>query len=179
MSKLTLMRTEQPLPEGAAMDGARALLFGSLDGFRAEDKRAWRNFWRRFVKMEPGELAQAEMVIPRNGKFHRRFFALLNVGFEHWQSGRKHKTYKGQPVLKSFDTFREDIIVLAGFYDQHFDVRDRMVLKAKSISFAAMDDTEFEKLYSAVSDVLLEHVLTHYKRDDLDEVVERIMKFNL
>lgn len=180
MSKIAIVRTDHAMPDQRALDGARALLFGALDGFSREDKSAWRRFWKRLLRLQPGEMAQAEMVFPRNGKFHRKFFALLTVGFEHWQSGRKHKTHNGQPVLKNFETFREDITVLAGFYEQHFDVRGRMVLKAKSISFAKMDDIEFERLYGAVSDVLLEHVLTNYAgRDELDEVVEKVMRFNV
>jgi hypothetical protein len=178
--KISIMRTEQALPTGPALEGARALLFGAIDGFGKDGQRAWRRIWKRIIGMEPGELAQVEMVVPRNSKFHRKFFALLTVGFEHWQSGRKHKSYKGRPVEKNFDTFREDITVLAGFYEQHFDVRGRMKLKAKSISFAAMDDVEFERLYGAVADVLLSHVLTTYAgRDELDEVVEKVMRFNV
>jgi hypothetical protein len=180
MTTITVIRTERELPRGVALDGARQLLFGALDGFGKDGQRAWRRIWKRLINMEPGELAKVEMSIPRNGKFHRKFFALLNVGFEHWQSGRKHKTYKGRPVEKNFETFREDITVMAGFYEQHFDVRGNMVLKAKSISFAKMDDIEFERLYSAVADVLLAHVLTSYAgRDELDEVVEKVMRFNV
>lgn len=176
MSSITIMRTDKAMP--SCLDVVSDFLFGAFDGFNREDRRAWRSFWKRVKSMEPGELAKVEMVIPRNGKFHRKFFALLSVGFSHWQSGRKHKTFKGQPVEKNFDTFREDITVLAGFYEQHFDVRGRMVLKAKSISFAKMDDAEFERLYNAVADVLLENVLTTYAgRAELDEVVSRIMSF--
>ncbi|MCR4303702.1 MAG: DUF1367 family protein [Gallionella sp.] len=177
MSQINILRTDMELPD---MEAAGKFLFGALDGFTREDRAAWRRFWKRLKDMEPGEMARVEAVVPRNGKFHRKFFALLTVGFEHWQSGRKHKTYKGRPVQKNFETFREDITVLAGFYEQHFDVRGNMVLKAKSISFAKMDDIEFERLYNAVADVLLAHVLTTYAgRDELDEIVEKVMRFNV
>ena len=177
MTAITVMRTDIALP--ANMEAASDLLFRSFDGYDTASRRAWRRVWKRMTSMEPGELVQVDMSIPRNGKFHRKFFALLNVGFECWQSGRKHKTHNGQPVIKNFDTFREDIIVLAGFYEQHFDVRGRLVLKAKSIKYSKMDDMEFEKLYDAVADKLLEHVLTTYNgRTQPDEVVEKIMRFH-
>ena len=128
--------------------------------------------------MEPGEIAVAEMVIPRNGKFHRRFFAMLNVGFDAWEPARKRKTYKGLAMVKNFDQFREDVIIAAGFYDQTFDLRGRMVLRAQSMSFANMDDAGFEALYSAVATVLLADVLKTYAgRDELDRVVDRMLGF--
>jgi len=53
-----------------------------------------------------------------------------------------------------------------------------MKLKAKSISFANMDDAEFEKVYSAVADVLLNGVLVRYSgRSELDVVVNQILGF--
>lgn len=176
MSKITLTRTNQALP--ANLDAARALLFESLKGMGEKADRSWKRFWGRMVKMEPGELAEVEVRIPRNPKFHRKFFALLNVGFDAWEPARKRKTYRGIPMLKNFERFRHDITILAGFYEQTFDLKGRMVLEAKSISFSNMDDAQFEEVYSAVTDVLLREVLTTYKgRAELDEVVERIMGF--
>ena len=176
MTAITVMRTARDLP--ADLGPARDLLFGALDGLSQDDKRAWRRFWRRLIKAEPGELIRCEMAFPRNGRFHRKFFALLSVGFDAWETSRKHKTYKGRPVEKNFETFREDVTVLAGFYDQHYDLRGRMVLRAKSIRFAKMDEAEFERLYAAVADVLLQHVLTRYAgREELDAVVEKIAGF--
>ena len=176
MSRITILRTDKALP--ANMDAARELLFGALDGFGEGSKKGWRSLWRRITRMEPGELVNLEAVIPRNPLFHRKFFALLNVGFDAWEPGRKHKTYRGRPVEKNFEAFREEVTILAGYYEQTFDIHGRMKLKAKSISFANMEDPEFEQLYSAVANVLLQHVLTRYAgRDELDAVVEQIMGF--
>lgn len=36
-------------------------------------------------KCRPGTVLDAEVKQPRNPVFHRRFFALLNLGFAHWQ----------------------------------------------------------------------------------------------
>jgi len=178
MSKITLVRTGLSMPESASLDCARELIFGAIDGLSLDDKRAWKAFWRRLIRLGAGEIAQAEMVIPRNGKFLRKFFALLTLGFDAWEPPRKRRTYKGMPVQKNFDQFREDVIISAGFYDQTFDLRGRMKVKAKSISFAKMDDAEFERVYSAVADVLLAGVLVNYAgREELDRVVDQIMGF--
>lgn len=151
---------------------------GKFVGLREDDDRAWKAFKRRMNAMETGELIKIDAVIPRNYKFLKKFFALLTVGFDAWQPPRKRLKFRGKPVAKSFEAFRKEVTILAGFYEQTFDLRGRMKLEAQSISFAAMDDAEFEKVYSAVVDVLLAEVLKTYRgRAELDEVVERIMGF--
>lgn len=178
MTTIALVKTDEPMPDAAALDQVRAFLFSCIKGLREEDEKSWRRLWRVITRMEPGELCNVEFKFPRNSKFHRKLFALLLVGFDAWEPGRKHKTYKGKPIAKNFEQFREDIIILAGFFEQTFTLRGQMRLKAKSISYASMDDAEFESLYSAVADVLLDRVLTAYKgRAELDDVVERIMQF--
>lgn len=178
MAKMTICRTDMEMPSASVLEGVRSFLFGAVDGASSDDRKAWRSFWRRIFNLSPGEIAQAEMTIPRNGKFHRKFFALLTVGFDAWEPDRKRKSYKGRVVAKNFEQFREDITILAGYYEQTFDLRGRLKLKAKSISFANMDDVEFELLYSAVVDVLLREVCRNYKnREEIDRVVNQMVGF--
>jgi phenylpropionate dioxygenase-like ring-hydroxylating dioxygenase large terminal subunit len=178
MADITLVKTtDAELPEDERRAMMRVLFGEYLDGMSEDDKTAWKKFWNRVKRLEAGELVKVSFKIERNGKFHRKFFAMLNVGFEAWDPGRTHKTHKGMPVQKNFEQFREDVTILAGFYEQTFDLQGRLVLKAKSISFANMEQAEFERVYSAVADVLLNHVLTNYTRADLDEVVEKVLRF--
>ena len=173
-----ICRTGMEMPTGQLLESVRAFLFGVVDGATIEDKRAWRRLWRRVTGMEPGEMAQMEMVIPRNWRFHKKFFSLLILGFDSWEPDRKRKTYKRREVAKNFEQFREDITILAGYYVQTFDIKGRMTLRAQSISFANMDDVEFEKVYSAVVDVLLREVCKNYKnRDEIDRVVQGLIGF--
>lgn len=148
-----------------------------LLGTTPADQKAWKKFKSLLERLGAGEFLSISYRRPRLNWFHRKFFALLNTGFEHWETGRKRKTYKGRPVEANFEQFREDITIMAGFYEQTFNLRGQMKLRAKSISFANMEQEEFEALYDAVAKVLLEHVLTNYKREDLDHVVEQIMNF--
>lgn len=169
------MRTNRELPDAKALEGARALIFGCFEGFGGPDaERAWRRLWGRMIKAEPGELITVEMAFPRNYRFHKKLFALLTIGFDAWEPGGG-KTHKGMEIRKDFERFREDIIILAGFYDATYNVDGGVSLSAKSISYANMDDAEFERVYSAIADVLLEQVLTRYAgRAELDDVVERM-----
>lgn len=177
--KIAIARTNVPLPaDEASRTVLRRWLTECFKGANEDDDKAWHRFWNRLKRLDAGEISFLEFVIPRNGKFHRKYFALLDVGFDAWEPGRKHKSYKGIPVAKSREQFREDVIILAGFYEQTFNLKGEMKIRAKSISFANMDDAEFERLYSATVDVLLRTVLTNYKdRDELDAVVEKIVGF--
>jgi hypothetical protein len=128
-------------------------------------------------KMKAGELTHADFKRVRNYKFHKKYFALLDFAFEQWEP-RGNLTYKGMPVAKNKDRFRKDLIILAGFYESTVNIRSEVRLEAKSISFAQMDEIEFEALYNETINVILQRVLTKYTRDDLDAVVERLLRFD-
>ena len=153
-------------------------LFSVLGGVSEADNKSWKKFWKRINNLEVGEIVDFEAIFPRNGKFHRKFFGLLNFAYDAWQPERVNKSYKGQPVSKNFERFRKDVVIQAGFYDQTFNLDGEMRLEAKSISFASMDDAQFEILYSAVADVILQKVLLNYAgREELDEVMNKVIGF--
>ena len=178
MSKIAIVRTNEPLPSESELSGVRKLLFGCFHGLNEDEDRAWKRFWSHLRRLEAGEISLLGLTFPRNPKFHRRFFALLDVGFDAWEPNRKRKSYKGREMVKNRDQFREDVIILAGHYEQTFDLKGRMVIRAKSIKFARMDDVQFERLYQDVIAVLLREVCVHYKdRAELDDTVDRILGF--
>ena len=120
-------------------------------------------------------LLRCEIKQVRNPKFHRKFFALLTVGFEAWEP--EVRDYKGFEIQKDFEHFREDVTIAAGHYVVTTNLHGAVRLRAKSISFGSMKQDAFEKLYSAVANVLLQRVLVRYTRADLDEVIQRIVGF--
>ena len=80
---------------------------------------------------------------PRNYLFHKKFFALINLA------------YHNQDTYNNIDDMREDLIIDAGFYRTTETKRGDTVKKALSVSFSAMDDIEFNDLYSRVADVIV------------------------
>ena len=126
-------------------------------------------------KLKVGAGVTATVKRARNVQFHRKLFALLNLAFDAWEPAQA--TYKGEVVGKNFDQFRNDVIVIAGFYEMAVNLRGETRLTAKSISFANMEQADFDELYSKVIDVILARILTNYTRDDLDNVVENILRF--
>lgn len=70
-------------------------------------------------KIKLGATVAVSMRQPRNIGHHRKLFALLNVAYESWEP--EGKLYKGEPVAKNFDQFRNDITVLARLLRHHRD----------------------------------------------------------
>lgn len=122
-----------------------------------------------------GDVISVEFKRPRNYKFHKKFFAMLQVGFDAWEP--EEREYKGLPVQKEFNRFRQDVIIAAGFYDVVVNIQGEVRAVAKSISFGAMSEEEFGKLYNAVANVLLQKVLQNYTEADLESVVQDLMGF--
>lgn len=175
MSKFVIARTSMALPDEKGMTGARDFLFKCLDGLGEDARKAWYRFWGKVVKLEPGEIISVEMTFTRNPAFHRKMFALLNLGFDCWMPALTHR---GRPVEKNFEQFRSDVIIQAGYYEQTWSLDGQMTLRAQSLSYSSMDDAEFEQVYSAIANVLLSKVLTNYKgRRELDDVIAEILGF--
>tara|TARA_R110001599_G_scaffold171353_1_gene362415 strand:+ start:435784 stop:436257 length:474 start_codon:yes stop_codon:yes gene_type:complete len=126
-------------------------------------------------KAKTGSLVHADFKKMRNYEFHKKYFALINFAFEQWEPSEVK--YKGVTIAKNVTRFRKDMAILAGFCDATFTVNGDVRFEPRSISFASMDEIEFEKLYSKTIDVVLARILTKYTRADLDEVVARLLQF--
>jgi hypothetical protein len=80
-------------------------------------------------------------------------------------------------VAKNFNQFRNDVVVLAGFFETTMTLKGEVRVIAKSLSFASMEQDEFDSLYNAVVSVILSKILKNYTRDDLDNVINRLLDF--
>jgi len=127
------------------------------------------------ARLKLGAPVKAEVKRMRNYQFHKKLFALLNFAFENWEP--VEATYKGQVVRKNFDQFRNDVTCLAGFGETTITLKGEVRVVAKSISFGAMSQDEFDALYNAVCEVVVKRVLQNYDREALDEVMERLTRF--
>jgi len=127
------------------------------------------------TKFKLGRPFRAIVKMVRQYKFHQKYFTLLDFAFDLWEP--EIPTYKGQIVQKEKEEFRKNIIILAGYYKVVFDVNGNLKLRARSISFAKMDQDEFEKLYSATVNVILEKILTNYTKDDLENTINQLLSF--
>jgi hypothetical protein len=127
-------------------------------------------------RIKVGGLVKCQISETRNPKFHMKFMALVRLGFDSFHP--PEETYKGLPVETDFEQFREDLTIAAGFRTVAYRIDGSFRVRAKSISFARMEQDEFERVYSAVANVLLRGVLVRYQnRAVLDSVVNKILGF--
>lgn len=144
---------------------------GVLMAATDEDREAMR-------RIPAGEAVRFEFRAFRNNAFHRKWFALARFAFDHWQNDAAVIEYRGHPVRRSFDQFRRDLTVLAGFYTPVYGVDGSVRLEPKSLAWHRMDEDEFSKLYDATVDVVIQHVAgLDMPRDELIALVEEAAAF--
>lgn len=78
----------------------------------------------------------------RNAPFHRKAFALLNLGFSNQQR------------YTSLDLYRKIITIKAGYFDMVDGQGGKTFCIPHSISFDAMNQIEFQKCYDAILEVI-------------------------
>lgn len=170
-------------------------------------------------KIKLGAVLVADFKQVRNPAFHRRFFALLNLGFDYWEptggaiSSNERRLVNGYArylaafggnesalmdaaeqyleqvasrritngisLCKSFDAYRAWVTIEAGHFDT-IQLPDGTLRKhPRSISFASMDETEFQQLYRAALDVLWRWILSRVFRDqrEAENAAAQLMNF--
>lgn len=134
-----------------------------------EDCREW------FGKQKHGATIRGNMVVPRNVKFHRKFFAMLNAAYDNWD---KPEIETPIGLLRcTFDKFRKDVTILAGYHEAVVNTKGDFKYIAKSISFGRMKEDEFDRLYNDVLNVILAKFLGNWTGADMDKVVDEMLGF--
>ncbi len=126
-------------------------------------------------RLKIGGKLRGEFTVMRNYRFHKKFFALIDTAFDWWEPHGVE--WRGEPVAKNKERFRKDVLILAGHGYPVVNVRGDVRMEAKSISFANMDDVEFDAVYNAVLQAILDKVLSRSDAERLNEAVESIMAF--
>ena len=100
-------------------------------------------------KIKIGSIVKAKIMQSRNIKFHRKFSSMINAA---WDS----LTEEQRKNMRSKDTFREQLLIVSGFSEPLYDINgEKFMERAKSISFAKMDEPAFDTVYNRVLDTIL------------------------
>lgn len=108
---------------------------------------------RRFAN---GGQYTIELKTTRNPRFHRKMFGFFKFCFQHWCASNAGLEFADETT--QFETFRKNLTVLAGFRDVSWTIDGRMRVDAKSLSYAEMDDEEFERCYNAMIGAAITHI---------------------
>ena len=108
-------------------------------------------------RFKAGDIFCADVTKPRNLKFHRKFFSLLNLVLEN------------QEIYQHLNDLRRDITIEAGYFYHRTTMLGEVVKEPESISFAAMDDLQFSEFYGKCIDVIVKH-FSFDKQSLIDEI---------
>jgi len=123
-------------------------------------KVAYDSDYDKAKKIKVNEPYEFEYKLPRNYRFHKKYFALLNL------------VYNNQDVYTNIEDLREDLTIEAGYFRLTENIKGQTVKRAKSISFAQMDDAEFSDLYNSVVNVVI-----NWLKISKEEIAENIEQF--
>ena len=134
--------------------------------------------WEKVKRFKIGEVVKAKITHPRNLRFFRKWWALVQVGYELWEETGVKANYKGEDVRPNFERFRKDVQILAGHYHPVVNIRGELRLEADSIAFASMDEDTFEKLYNSTLTVLVHKVMQgRVSEEKLRQMAEAVEEF--
>ena len=123
-------------------------------------KIAYDSDYEKLKKIKVAEPYEFEYKNVRNLKFHKKYFALINLLFQN------------QERYNNLDHLRKDLTIEAGYYDLRANIHGEEVKEAKSISFASMDEDEFSEYYNAILDCIVK-----YFNFDKQEIIDNVEMF--
>jgi len=130
-----------------------------IKGLNNTFKIAFDSDYEKAKKIKVGEPYEFEFKNVRNPKFHRLYFALLNMVFQN------------QEMYNNIDHLRRDLTIESGYYDLRANIHGEEIKEPKSISFASMNQEEFSEYYNAVLDTIVKYF--HFDKEDIIANVEQ------
>lgn len=112
-------------------------------------------------KLKIGQVYQVDVKQARNYELHKKYFALINCAWE-YQNERVVEHFKN-----SIELFRKSVEIAAGHSDTIYSIaRKEWIEQPKSISFAKMNEFEFQELYESVRNVLFTIFLKDIREEE-------------
>ena len=125
--------------------------------------------WEVKKQLRLGSDVRVHVTMPRNVKFHRKFFALLNITLDNLL-----ETTQQQLRITTTNRLLDVLKIRMGFYDI-VQIDGRNVLELHSISFAKMDEYAFGKFYDQAVTEILSFFLKGTDRNELLQEVEQFI----
>lgn len=107
----------------------------------------------KFKRFKSGSMYGIEIKEQRNYGFHKKVFAFMNYCFEFWTNDNQYQTEQ-----TSFDVFRANLTVLAGYKNVYYKIDGSVRVEAKSISYASMEQSDFEHYYQALIQAAMDKI---------------------
>ncbi len=121
-------------------------------------------------KLKIDEVYEAEIRLPRNLRFHRKYFALLRCAWEYINE-RQQSFFKDD-----LEVFRKSLEVTSGWCEPCYNLSMQTWLHTpKSISFEKMKEDEFNILYNKVRDILFSAIIPNITKEEFDKNLKNFL----
>ncbi|MCB0446055.1 MAG: DUF1367 family protein [Gelidibacter sp.] len=114
-----------------------------------------------------GDEIKCKISRPRNIGHHRKFFAFLNLVVENMPESLEDRFSSTSDLL-------DELKMQLGYREMRTSLTGKEYYKPKSISFAKMDQSEFEKFYNDSIDLVCTHILPGVEKQ---EIIEHLVAF--
>lgn len=115
-------------------------------------------------KWRTGQSKECEVKEPRNYRFHKKFFALVNLCFENLPE-------RYDSVYPTPQTLLNELKFQVGHCDEHRTLGGKITYIPKSINFASMDQFQFEEFYDSVLNVILKYFMAGVEKQHIAEMI--------
>lgn len=121
-------------------------------------------------RLKVGTMVRCRVTQPRNYGFHKKFFALVRLTYDNLPLPlvERWNIHSADDMLRRF---KRDL----GYYTSKTNDRGEREIEFRSISFAAMDEQEFERFYYDCVNLVLYTYIRGLGREDLEEEIEHFM----
>jgi|TARA_Y100000034_G_C6882553_1_gene404642 hypothetical protein len=113
--------------------------------------------------MAQGEEVWADITRPRNPQFHKKLMAMLRI------------ILHNQDYYKTIDELLDVAKLNIGHYETTYSKQFGIIYRAKSISFAALDEAGFQAIYDRIVVWVCTEVIPGLERQGLDEAVREAL----
>ena len=118
-------------------------------------------------KLKEGSVVKCKVSNPRNYQFHKKFFALLRLTYDNLPVSLVEK-WNIRTVEDMLRRFKRDL----GYYTSNRNEKGELEIDYLSISFAAMEEWEFERFYDQCLELVLHTYIEGIDKEDLINELE-------
>lgn len=118
-------------------------------------------------RLKVGAVVRCRVSNPRNYEFHKKFFALVRLTFDNLP-GKLAEDWNIRNEEDMLRRFKRDL----GYYTSAYNERGEREIEYQSISFAAMEQHEFERFYNRSIDLVLFKYIKGIDKQDLITEIE-------
>lgn len=120
-----------------------------------------------FQRLKMGSIVKCKVANPRNYKHHKKFFALLRLTFENLPLPLVER-WNIQTEQDMLRRFKRDL----GYYTLRQNEYGETEIEYQSISFATMEQHEFEHFYNDAVNLVLNRYIRGLDKETLREEIE-------